>query len=146
MCERVDADFLAAIRALAEAHYSPIACFHHDLHTAHNNWRGYLHGPTVKLKKYLYVLRPVLACRWIEAGRGMGLMEFIRLVEATVTGSTLRAAIDQLLVLKRAAGEMGLRPSRKLTHSWQQKWHGLPRLRARCRRRTNRTTQAWMYC
>lgn len=108
---RVDADFLAAIRALAEAHYSPIACFHHYLHTAHNNWRGYLHGPTVKLKKYLYVLRPVLACRWIETGRGMAPMEFIRLVEATVTDSTLRAAIDQLLVLKRATGEMGLGPA-----------------------------------
>jgi predicted nucleotidyltransferase len=108
---RVDADFLATIRALAEAHYSPIVCFHHYLHTAHNNWRGYPHEPTVKLKKYLYVLRPVLACRWIEAGRGMAPMEFIHLVEATVTDADLRAAIDQLLVLKRASGEIGLGPS-----------------------------------
>lgn len=108
---RVDAEFLAAIRMQAEEHYSPIACFHHYLHTAHNNWRGYLRGPTVKLKKYLYVLRPVLACRWIEAGRGMAPMEFIRLVEATVTDADLRASIDQLLVLKRATGEMGLGPA-----------------------------------
>ncbi len=108
---RVDTEFLAAIRALAEEHYSPIACFHHYLHTAQNNWRGYLHGPMVRLKKYLYVLRPVLACRWIEAGRGMAPMEFIRLVEATVTDADLCVAIDQLLVLKRAAGELGLGPA-----------------------------------
>ena len=38
---------------------------------ARGNWREYLHGPTVKPKKYLYILRPLLACRWIEAGRGM---------------------------------------------------------------------------
>lgn len=108
---REDAEFLAKIRAQAEEHYSPIACFHHYLHTAHNNWRGYLQGPTVRLKKYLYVLRPVLACRWIEAGRGMAPMEFSRLVEATVTDADLRAAIDRLLVQKRTTGEIGLGPA-----------------------------------
>lgn len=29
------------------------------------NYRGYLKGEMVRLKKYFYVLRPILACKWI---------------------------------------------------------------------------------
>lgn len=32
---------------------------------AKNNYREYLHGQRVWLKKYLYVLRPLLACEWL---------------------------------------------------------------------------------
>ena len=32
---------------------------------AEGNYREYLKGDYVKIKKYFYVLRPVLACRWI---------------------------------------------------------------------------------
>lgn len=108
---RVDAEFLTTIRALAEEHYSPIASFHHYLNTARNNWRGYLHGSDVRLKKYLYVLRPVLACGWIEAGRGMVPVEFARLLDSMVTDAALRAAIDRLLALKRASSEIGMGPA-----------------------------------
>lgn len=108
---RVDDEFLADILALADAHYSPTACFHHYLHMARGNWREYLHGPEVRLKKYLYVLRPVLACRWIETGRGIAPVEFTRLLETMVTDTALRAAIDRLLALKRVSGEIGMGPA-----------------------------------
>ena len=32
---------------------------------AKSNYREYLHGQRVRLKKYLYVLRPLLACEWL---------------------------------------------------------------------------------
>ena len=32
---------------------------------AKGNYRQYLKGETVRLKKYFYVLRPLLACEWI---------------------------------------------------------------------------------
>jgi len=108
---RVDGEFLTDILSLAEDHYSHVTSFHHYLHMARGNWREYLHGSNVRLKKYLYVLRPVLACRWIEAGRGMVPVEFARLLESMVTGASLRAAIDRLLALKRASGEIGMGPA-----------------------------------
>ena len=40
---------------------------YHYLSTAKSNYREYLKGETVKLKKYFYVLRPLLACKWILA-------------------------------------------------------------------------------
>ncbi len=40
---------------------------YHYLSTAKGNYREYFKGETVKFKKYFYVLRPILACRWILA-------------------------------------------------------------------------------
>ena len=41
------------LRALLEQYYSPTACFHHYYHMAKGNYREYLKGEEVKLKKYL---------------------------------------------------------------------------------------------
>lgn len=59
----------------------------------------------MRLKKYLYVLRPLLATLWIEQGRGVAPMRFQALVDAIVTDPALRDAIDRLLAIKRAAME-----------------------------------------
>jgi len=72
---------------------------------ARNNYREYLRGDTVRLKKYLYVLRPLLATLWVEQGHGVVPMRFQELVDAIVKDKDLHAAIDQLLLIKRAAGE-----------------------------------------
>lgn len=102
---RADADFLQAMRDAARRTHRPERSFHHYVHMARKNHRGYLRGDTVRLKKYLYVLRPLLAALWIEQGRGAAPMRFQELVDAIVTDSSLLAAIDRLLEIKRAAGE-----------------------------------------
>ena len=38
---------------------------YHYISTAKTNYREYLKGEMVRLKKYFYVLRPILACKWI---------------------------------------------------------------------------------
>ena len=43
------------------------AGLYHYLSTAKSNYREYLKGETVRLKKYFYVLRPLLACKWMLA-------------------------------------------------------------------------------
>jgi predicted nucleotidyltransferase len=59
----------------------------------------------VRLKKYLYVLRPLLACLWIEQKRGPVPMRFQDLVDAIVSDRGLKMAIAELLVIKRRAME-----------------------------------------
>jgi predicted nucleotidyltransferase len=72
-----DPVFAAEFGALAAEFYSPRRCFAHYLHMAHGNWRDYLRGrDEVSLKKYLYVFRPLLACRWIERQLGQVPMLF----------------------------------------------------------------------
>jgi predicted nucleotidyltransferase len=97
---RSDARFLAAIRESVRTLWQPERAFHHYLHMARGNHRGYLQGPSVRYKKYLYVLRPLLAILWIEAGRGIAPMRFRALVEGCVTDAELLAAIDALLARK----------------------------------------------
>jgi len=98
------------LRELMSTFYSPRNCFHHYLHMAEGNFREYLRGDTVRVKKYLYVLRPLLGCRWIEAGLGPVPMEFATLVEKTALSETVREEIFSLTKRKQSGQELDLGP------------------------------------
>ena len=100
----------ARLRRIAARSFSPRACAFHYLHMARGNYRDYLQADSVPLKKYLYVLRPLLAVRWIERGLGIVPTEFERLVDTVVDRPRLRAAIDGLLEKKRRTPEIGRGP------------------------------------
>lgn len=100
-----DVEFLDRMRAAARQTHRAERSFHHYVHMARKNYREYLRGETVRWKKYLYVLRPLLATLWIEQRRGAAPMRFQDLVDAIVIDPSLREAIDQLLAIKRAARE-----------------------------------------
>jgi predicted nucleotidyltransferase len=103
-------DIASELRALVPEFYSPKATFHHYLHMAQGNFREYLRGETVWRKKYFYVLRPLLAMRWIERNLGPVPIEFNRLVEATVENPGVLEAIQKLLREKRAGAELDRGP------------------------------------
>lgn len=105
-----DKDFTDALRRLAETYYSPERCFQHYLHMAEGNFRDYLRHDTVWLKKYLYVLRPICACRWIERSLGPVPMVFQQLVARTVEDPALQAAIADLVERKRQGDELDRGP------------------------------------
>ena len=102
---RADDVFLAAMRNVAVKTHQPERSFHHYVHMARKNYREYLRGNRVRLKKYLYVLRPLLATLWIEQGHGMAPMRFQELVDGIVFAPELCAAIDDLLAIKRSVVE-----------------------------------------
>lgn len=94
------------MRELLSTYYSPTACLYHYLHMARGNYREYLRGEVVWVKKYFYVLRPLLALLWIEQGLGAPPTDFNLMVERLVTDPALRAAIENLLTEKRAGAEL----------------------------------------
>lgn len=99
------------IRGLSPLTFSPRSCMYHYLHMAKGNYREYLQGEQVKIKKYFYVLRPILACGWIEKYNVMPPIEFDRLVEGLVPdGSELKAVIVDLLARKKAGEELDYEP------------------------------------
>ena len=102
---REDAALTAPLRALAPGFFSSRKGRWHYLAMAHKNFRGYLQGETVRLKKYLYVLRPLLASQWVDEGRGMPPMRFAELADVMVRDASLREEINQLLAVKMNAGE-----------------------------------------
>lgn len=58
---REDTEFATSVRALVSLGFSHKHCFHHYLSMAHANNRASLQGERVRAKKYLYVLRPLMA-------------------------------------------------------------------------------------
>lgn len=98
------------IRDLAAQWFSPQRGRYHYLAMAHRNFRGYLQGESVRLKKYLYVLRPLLAALWIERGLGQPPMRFADLAGYLVTDEALRVEINALLAIKMRSGEAEYSP------------------------------------
>jgi predicted nucleotidyltransferase len=90
----------------------------HYLHMARGNFRDYLRGDPVWVKKYFYVLRPLLAVKWIEASYGVVPMEFSALVDALVTEPTLKQEIVGLLARKMAGDELDRGPRNEVISSF----------------------------
>jgi hypothetical protein len=99
--------FAAELRAMAPRAFNSLALCYHYSHMARGNAREYLFNDKVRLKKYFYVLRPLLAIRYIEAGRGIPPVRFETLVEA-MAPPELRSSIEALLALKRSTPELGV--------------------------------------
>ena len=94
------------MRQLAKEYYSPSACLYHYLHMARGNFREYLQGDTVWVKKYFYVLRPILAMKWIEEERGIVPTDFNVTLEKLPLSGELKQAVADLLESKRAGSEL----------------------------------------
>jgi len=115
---RAHPGFREALLALTPAYYSPLGCAWHYLHMARGNDRAYLQGEQARLKKYLYVLRPLLAVRWLESGRGVVPMPFRDLVETLIPPGELRDAIEHLLRLKQSGAELAWGPRIPALSDW----------------------------
>lgn len=100
------------IKSLAKVSFDPKSCMYHYLHMARGNFREYLQGDYVRAKKYFYVLRPVLACRWIEANHTMPPTEFDKLL-ILIQNEQLLTVINALLNRKKAGDELDSTPKIK---------------------------------
>jgi uncharacterized protein len=112
---REDQTVMVRYRELAQHLFRPRRAFQHYLSMARRNFQD-LQGETVRLKKYLYVLRPILACRWIEQERGQPPMLFESLLDASQMRRQLRTEVDNLLARKRAGKELAEAPRQPAIH------------------------------
>ena len=79
-------------------------CMCHYMSMADRNRRSYLEKDQIRLKRYFYMLRPVLACMWIQKGRAC-LGSSLRSSWMQNCPRSFEEAIDQLLLRKQAAVE-----------------------------------------
>jgi predicted nucleotidyltransferase len=99
------------LRDLLPDYYSPVACFHHYLNMANGNFKEYLKGDVVWVKKYFYVLRPLLAIKWIEECDEIVPMTLGELIEKTIHDDELRSVIADLIELKQSGAELDRGPA-----------------------------------
>lgn len=92
------------LQALAPQVFSAKAAMYHYLHMAKRNLRTELAGEQVKTKAYLNVLRPLLACAWIERCGTPPPLGIEQLAQAALPaqGGGLRGEIALLLTRKKA--------------------------------------------
>ncbi|UJB33095.1 nucleotidyltransferase domain-containing protein [Chromobacterium sp. Beijing] len=92
------------LRDLGPEHFAGEAAYWHYLSVARKNYRGRKLEQQLRLKKYLYVLRPLLAAQWVKTRRGMPPLALAELVAGTLDDVRLRDELAGLLALKTAGG------------------------------------------
>lgn len=99
-------DFFDRVKETAKAYFSVRTGAMHYLGMAKSNYRNYLQGETVRLKKYFYVLRPIFACCWVLSERCAPPMAFSELTDAAAP-QALRPLIAELTARKMQTPELG---------------------------------------
>ncbi|MDQ0198332.1 nucleotidyltransferase domain-containing protein [Neobacillus ginsengisoli] len=101
------------MKSIQDQIFLPGSALYHYLNMTKRNYRDYLQGDHVKIKKYFYVLRPILACNWIERYNTIPPVKFQELVEEILENGVLKQEILTLLKRKINGEELYLGP--KLT-------------------------------
>lgn len=105
-------------KKLAGKYWNPRKAIYHYLHMAEGNYRTYLKEETVRLKKYLYVLRPLLACMWVEKHHAQTPIEWHVLLDDANLGRHIRAEMTALVARKQRGDELAEGPRIGLLNEW----------------------------
>lgn len=94
-----------ALQELARQLFLPKKAMHHYLGIAKGMLEREFKGPEVKIKKYFYVIRPVLAAYWIAQSSTIPPVNFMELLPLILKEKPVYAATQQLLAEKEKAME-----------------------------------------
>lgn len=106
------------LKAMKSEVFAPHSCLFHYLNMARNHFKHYLQGDLVKIKKYFYVLRPVLAGRWIERFDEFPPLDFNELLDKVLAPGDLKDEIKILLERKMAGDELDMAPKIDIIHNF----------------------------
>lgn len=89
---------------LANKFFNPNAAYNHYNSLLAGTVKRHLTAPDVRLKKYFYALRPLLAARWLKVNGTMPPMEFEKLCNQPME-EYLHMVINKFLDIKRVSTE-----------------------------------------
>ncbi|ACO03574.1 MAG TPA: nucleotidyltransferase domain-containing protein [Persephonella sp.] len=116
-----DEEFYKKIKKLMEKSFNPKSLMYHYFHMAKSNYREYLKGDLVKVKKYFYVLRPIFALNWIQDKKRIPPIEFEILLNGVHISDKVKLEILKLLKEKKNTKELDLRPKIKILNEFIEK-------------------------
>ena len=114
---RTTADVMGKVREIADLYYSAKPFLYHYYGTAKNNFEQYLKQEQVRYKKYFYVLRPLLACAWIEQRNCPPPVLFDKLLDS-LANESLRHEIEKLRAQKTQMNESETGPVIPSVHAY----------------------------
>lgn len=105
---RRDEYFMTALESIILLCYNPIkAMYHyHRIYVKHDE--RYLQKQGYPMKRFLYYLRGILACQWIEKNKTIPPVRFQELYEEMVTDPEIKQEIDTLIAYKTTSKEMDM--------------------------------------
>lgn len=116
---RDDGRARAALKSLFEEVAGPQALAYHYRETARTTWARMLEGrDEVRLKRYFYVMRPLLALEWVVARRAPPPMRIQELLAAHPLPADTALAFGELMEAKRIAPEVGTGPRLAALDAW----------------------------
>lgn len=101
----METEFADRFRTIMADYFSSKRSLYHYISMAEGNYREYLKRDMVRAKKYFYVLRPILACRWILEKGTPPPMLFSELMDAQLP-KKLHDDVNRLLELKMNSPEI----------------------------------------
>lgn len=115
-------NFTNTLRDLGNEFFKKKAAFYHYMHMAQKNYNQYIANPetnNIRIKKYLYVIRPILACMWIETygTEPPMIVENIyndRVINKSLCDMMVYIPIIELIAAKKAGIELGEGPRRPM--------------------------------
>lgn len=87
------------VREISKQYFSCKSAMYHYYGTANKNYLEYLTEDMVKYKKYFYVLRPILACKWIAEKKCPPPVLFREMAE-TVLEEDMKPFVEKLISAK----------------------------------------------
>ena len=120
--------FLPEMRRLASGSMRPGQIFRSYQGMARGNVRDYLSGEQVRLKKYLYMLRPLMACDFLVRTRGQRLppVVFSELAAGLPLEADVRGELGALLQAKEQGLEKETGPHRRALDAYIARMLAMP--------------------
>lgn len=114
-----DGPFRAQAKALFERHASAKVLAHHYWSIARSQLRAEIESQAEpRLKKYFYVVRPLLSLQWVVANGGPPPMQLAALLDGVAMPADVRGHVDKLLAAKRNTPELGRGPHIGVVDEW----------------------------
>lgn len=101
----VDEPFIRRIREVERQFFDPVKAMYHYNHIYNKNNERYLQQEGYPAKRFLYYLRGILACKWIENNKSLPPVPFKQLVDATVKDKAMVDKINELILMKKGERE-----------------------------------------
>jgi len=109
-----------AVYENAKSYFSVKAALYHYYGTANSTFKQYLQEDQVKYKKYVYALRPLLACKFIEKEHAIPPVRFEDLLKQALPAELL-AEIERMLEIKACSDEKDLHPKLPVIQAYIEK-------------------------
>lgn len=100
-----DPEFVKRIREVEKDYFNPIKAMYHYNHIYIKHDERYLQRQGYPMKRFMYYLRGILACKWIESNKSLPPVSFKELLDATVEDEAIRAKVDKLILMKKSGKE-----------------------------------------